>query len=564
MTMTTAGLRWQSLSKARWSRFGSDEANLGVAALLLLALVAYPVLMSARAIDWAEIAGLFDSRNTRPLLNSVALTFCALVPSLLIAVPMAWLCTRTDLPLRGALGALVATSFVMPMLLTSIAYVFLFGRNGGLVNLLFRDLIGGPIYNIYSFSGVVFVAVLHSYPLIFFTTASGLTKMNPELEESARSCGLSSFQVFRRITLGAILPSILAGTAFSIAFNLTMLSGPLVLGMPVGIPFATTEMYAAIVMNPNIGRAIALSIPLIAVTLLALWIQNRLIGGASERYAVVGGKGNRQSVIALGRWRFPALLLCSLPILLSLVLPLLTLLAAGLMRHWWKGLSLDNFHLGNFQFLLADPTTLRAIWNSILLSGGTGIFLAICGAALAIVLAGRPTVLKSALRSLAELPLGIPHVVAGILTLLAWYGMPFHLGGTIWLLALGYVLVMLPYAFRTCDTARGQVDGSLTEAARVAGCSVLQSWRLIMFPLIRNGLFTTFVIVFLFVIKEFPLTALIYSANTVTLAVRVFTIFEGGNFEKTGAAAVLLVLITFLTILVAAKLFRINVTTVKI
>jgi ABC-type Fe3+ transport system permease subunit len=80
----------------------------------------------------------------------------------------------------------------------------------------------------------------------------------------------------------------------------------------------------------------------------------------------------------------------------------------------------------------------------------------------------------------------------------------------------------------------------------------------------KNGLTTTFVIVFLFVIKEFPMTALVYSSDTLTLAVRTFSLYEGGSFEKTGAASILLLALTFLILVLANKVSRISVESAKI
>jgi ABC-type Fe3+ transport system permease subunit len=80
----------------------------------------------------------------------------------------------------------------------------------------------------------------------------------------------------------------------------------------------------------------------------------------------------------------------------------------------------------------------------------------------------------------------------------------------------------------------------------------------------RNGLFTAFVIAFLFCIKEFPMTALVYSANTMTLAVRIYAYFEGGNFEECGAGAVVLLLITFVTLLLTGRILSISLSNTRI
>lgn len=142
------------------------------------------------------------------------------------------------------------------------------------------------------------------------------------------------------------------------------------------------------------------------------------------------------------------------------------------------------------------------------------------GSVLAILLAGEQTPLKRGVRTLCMAPLGLPHVVAGLLVVLAWYGPPFNLGGTIWILAIGYALVLLAYAVRTGE-ARGQIDRTLSEAAQVVGCSPPRLWWQVLLPLMRHGTATIFLLVFLFAIKEFFLTAMVYSADTLTLAVRI-------------------------------------------
>ena len=533
-----------------------DQALLVLVSLFLVIVVAYPILSSLRALDTHELWVLLSRSDLLAIRNTAVATLLMLPPSLAIAVPMAWLCSRTNMPGRSAIVALVGMSYMMPVLFTTIAYVFLFGKNAGLLNVAFRNVFGVPLYDIYSFSGVVFVSVLQCFPLIFFTTASGLNKMNPELEESARVVGLKPLQVFFKITLSAILPSILAGVAFAIATSITMLAAPLILAVPIGIPFITTEVYAAIVMFPNITRGVALSIPLVLMTVIALWFQSRLIRGQSSRYVTVGGKGARSDRIDLHRWRVPAALLCMACVFFSVILPFLSLLYYGLMNYSWKGFVPSNLTFKHFMTLFNSPTATGALVNSVMLAVGTGVFLAIMGAVIAVVLGGEQTLLKRGLRALGMLPLGIAPIIGGVLVILAWYGSPFHLGATPWILGLGYVLILLPYAIKACEVARGQIDNSLPEAARICGATSVSTWRHVLLPLMRNGVFTTFVIVFLFCIKEFPLTALVHSANTMTLAVQIYAYYEGGNFGPCGAGAVVLLVITFGTLLLTGRIFN--------
>ncbi len=464
-------------------------------ALLLLAapvlvFIAYPLVSSARVFSLPALQLIFEAQNLEALRNSLLLALLTVVPATAMGVPLAWLCARTDLPGKNLIATLVSISFVVPVLLTSIAYVFLFGRNGGLINQFGVKVLGlqAPLFDVYSFAGVALVSVLHVYPLVFFTTLGGLSKMNPELEEAGRIAGMNPVQVFVRITLGAILPSIMAGVTFVVAEALTVLAAPLLLGSPVQIRFMTTELFGTIVMSPNLPAALALSIPLVTITLVLIGLQRWLMGDvSSSRFAVVAGKGVRSETVQLGRWKWICVALAWLPVVLSFLLPVVTLTAAAFMDRWWKGLDPSNFSLRNFRFLLEDPATLLAVKNSVLLAFGVALSLALIGALLAILLSGEQNWLKRSLRALAAIPLGLPHVVAGVLILLAWYGAPFRLGGSLWILVFGYMFVMIPYSLRTCEAARGQIDGSLGEAAQIVGMTPLQVWRHVMLPLMKNG-----------------------------------------------------------------------------
>lgn len=532
---------------------------------LVLCGIVYPICAVMSEVAPTDLARAFSEQGYEPMVNSVVLTMLTVAFSTVVALPLAWLCARTDLPGKGLLTTAISLSYVLPVLLTSIAYIFMFGRNSGLINTLLAPLIGGVFFNIYSFSGVVLVSVLHSFPLIFLTTLSGLSRINPELEEAGLICGMSPIKVAIKITLGAVLPSVMAGVAFVTADTLTMLAAPLLLGAPVGHRFVTTDLYSSIVLNPNITLAIAMSLPLILLTVFMLWVQQRAVGlDGSTRFAVVSGKASASGLIPLGRMRLPALALAWLPVLFSLLLPCAILVCVSLMDRWWNGLSWQNISIKQYVYLLNDATTLRAMWNSATTALGVGFIMSLLGGGLAIALASTRGAFGKVVQFLAELPLGIPHVVAGVVIIIAWYGSPFYLGGSIWLLVLGYVFVSLPYALKTCRAAYGQIDPALGEAAQITGATRWQTQRLILAPLMKNGLVTTFVLTSLFTLKEFSLTVMIYSPNSVTLPVRIYQFIDGGNYEMTAATAIVLLLVTLLLLLFASRVLHISLVGMKV
>ena len=84
----------------------------------------------------------------------------------------------------------------------------------------------------------------------------------------------------------------MAGVIMCVALTLTMVSGPIVLGVPVGIPFLTTEIYAAVALRPNLARAVALGIPLVLVTVAAIWLQSRIVGDSTSRFAMITARAS--------------------------------------------------------------------------------------------------------------------------------------------------------------------------------------------------------------------------------------------------------------------------------
>ncbi len=247
-----------------------------------------------------------------------------------------------------------------------------------------------------------------------------------------------------------------------------------------------------------------------------------------------------------------------------LMAPVSVLDAAAFMDKWWRGFTWRNVSFRNVAYLFDDPATRLSIVNTLILSVGVAAVVALAGALLAVVLAGRRGALAGLIRQVAMFPLGIPHVVAAVLVTLAWYGTPFHLGGTLGLLSLGYMMIMLPYGLRNGEAARGQIDTALAEAAQSVGCSPGQVLRHVLLPLMKNGIVSSFVIVFLFVIKEFSFTSMVYSAGTKTLAVQIYGFLEGGSYEPTAAASLLLMMTAFLVLFGAERIFRVSIVNLKV
>src|SRR5438093_7582289 len=241
-------------------------------------------------------------------------------------------------------------SFVTPPFLGAFAWVMLAGPNAGLVNTTWRYLTGaaGPLVNIFTMTGLVFVVTMYTFPYVYIMLANTLALIASDLEDAAAIHGAGRLAVALTITLPLVAPAIVSGFILAVLQALALFGSPAILALPAGFHTITTQVWSFFQFPPKVEQAAAFSIPLLLATALLLQLQKRLLG--RRGYAAVGGKGGQRRTIPLGPWRWPALTVCLLVMSGAIFLPYGVLAKGAFSRAWAQPLSRDNFTLGNFAF----------------------------------------------------------------------------------------------------------------------------------------------------------------------------------------------------------------------
>ncbi|HSR77552.1 MAG TPA: ABC transporter permease subunit, partial [Xanthobacteraceae bacterium] len=247
-------------------------------------------------------AQIFTTSNFLVLANTIGISFAKTIPSILLAVALAFILARTDTPARGTLEVLVTLPFFIPPILTAMAWGMLGNPQVGVLNLVWKWLTGAttsPI-NVYSYGGVVWHMMQYSTPFLFLFIVDAFRAMDPTLEESSRMCGASRWHTFRRITLILMLPAIVSSFVLSLMRGIESFESPLFFGLPAGITVITTEIYNAINhrATPAYQYATALSFAIMAFMFLFVVWQWRVLHGRS--FATVTGKAYAPNVMKLG------------------------------------------------------------------------------------------------------------------------------------------------------------------------------------------------------------------------------------------------------------------------
>ncbi|MGP4113043.1 ABC transporter permease [Streptomyces sp. 4N509B] len=184
--------------------------TLALPALLGVAFLAVPLLGVVAGAPWADLGErLTAPAVTEALRLSLLVSGWALLVSLLLGVPLAWLLARTDFPGRTLVRCLVILPMVLPPTVAGVALLQGFGRRG---------LLGGPLESLgvtlpFTTTGAVVAAVFVSMPFLVISLEGALTGLDPHFEEAAATMGAGPLRTLRLVTLPMTMPALAAGAA---------------------------------------------------------------------------------------------------------------------------------------------------------------------------------------------------------------------------------------------------------------------------------------------------------------------------------------------------------------
>jgi len=525
--------------------------------LLLVFLMALPlgwlVWMSVGAGGGVSLdhylAVLHSPALMKALWNTVVLAFWVGLMSVAIGAPLAWLTARTDLPGKGLIRALVLASFVTPPFLGAFAWVMLAGPNAGVLNVLWRDVTGadGPLVNIFTMSGLVFVVTIYTFPYVYIMIANTLALIASDLEEAAAILGAGRFTVARTVTLPMVAPALVSGFILAVLQALALFGSPAILALPAGFHTITTQIWALFQYPPKVEMAAAVSMPLLLATALLLLVQKRLLG--RRGYAAVGGKGGQRRPIPLGAWRYPALLGCLAVMACAIFLPYGILAKAAFARAWAQPLTWSNVTLGNFTFTFFEyGATRAAIVNTLELGVATATIGAVLVALLSYITNRRLIVGHQLVAFLAFAPIVIPGVVLAVALFIAYTRPPFVLYGTLAILFIAYLTKEMPVGYAQSDATFRTIPPELEDAGRILGAGRLRILRDVTAPLARSGIIAAWCFIFIGVLRELSASIILFTPTTKVMSVVIFDLKEEGQFGAIAVLGLAMLGLTFATV----------------
>lgn len=536
-----------------WRKLTRTLDGWRVAAVAIAGLVAVPLLVIVSSLlrptdgVWGHIV-----ENVLPgvLSNTAWLVLGVSVGSLVLGVSLGWLTGVCDFPGRRLFSWALLLPLAVPTYVLAFIYIGLFDFSGP-VQSGFRALFPQSVFrfpDIRSTGGVILVLTLALYPYVYLLSRSAFMTQGKSSMEAARTLGLSPRRAFFKVCLPMARPWITGGLMLVIMETLADFGAVAIFNFDT----FTTAIYKAWFGFFSITTAAQLASILVFTVFVVIVFEQ--LSRSRMRYTQTGGFGLATSRFKLvGGNGWAAFSFALFVLLAGFVVPCAQLVL-------WTA---EVFHLefGDRYFWLLGKTLLLA-------STAT---LVVCLGAMILVSAKRrhKDGYTAGLTRVATLGYALPGTVlaVGIFIpaarldhfLIRWSNLVFGyeastlLQGTLIIMITAYLVRFMATGFNAVDSAMQRITPSIDEASRIFGVTGFSLLRRIHIPMLRNGLLTSLILVFVEIMKEMPITLMTRPFGWDTLAVKIFELTSEGEWERSALPAVALVLAGFVPVILLTR-----------
>lgn len=496
---------------------------------------------------WRHLADtvLFDLvRNTFVLVIGVGIMVS------LLGVSLAWIMVAYDFPGRRWFEWMLMLPLAVPPYVLAFVFIGLFDFSG-VFQLGLTVLFGAGndwFPNVRSEGGVILVLSLALYPYVYMLTRSAFLAQGSSMIEAARIQGLTSRQAFFRVALPMARPAIVAGTALALMETLADFGAVSTFNYDT----FTTAIYKAWFGLFNLPAAAQLASLLLLFVFMALFAESAVRGRAKYHSDTRSARKLRRQ--KLSGWRAGvAFGLAFMTLLFAFIMPIIQLIA------WAWEIVADDL----------DSRYWSLLYHTLELATLAALFTMFAALVLAYTKRHFGNLIVNLNVRVATLGYALPGSVlaVGTMTALAWaddriadaweswFGSfpEFALMGSAGALVFAYGVRFLAVGYGAVDAALERIKPSITEAARSLGASHGEVLRRIYLPILRPGLLSGALLVFVEVMKEMPATLLLRPFGADTLAVRIYEMTSEGEWERAALPAVTLIIVGLIPVIMLVR-----------
>lgn len=497
---------------------------------------------------WAIVFG--DPRYLRAIANTLLLGTAVTLAAMGVGVPLAYLTARYDYPGKAIVSILPLVTLVTPEVIVAQTWLMMLGNNGLIRRWLLEH--GVVLPGFYGWFGLTTSMTFIYYTYAYIGTLAAIRGFDVQLEEASRSLGSSPVRARLRVLVPVALPAILA----SALLIFTLVVGNFALSMILGgrVELLSVKTYQAAVSettsNPVLQSTLAsVSISIVMIVLFAQrWIVSR--GRFEIVQGRVAGPSRLRGVMALG---FAAA--ASLVVVVSL-LPLAAVVAGaftvsrGPVMRWgqWTTANIDRV-------LSRSP---EPLYNTMTYAVAATAIAIVLSALIGFLVVRRRNAVTPLIDYITALPLALSGTSLGIGLIHAFNTGWITLTGTAAIIVLAYVIRRLPFGLRNASSTLYNIPRSLEEASISLGVPPGRTFLKVILPLMVPALAAAAVLTWTTTVAELSTSIIVYSGGRETMPIQIFKLIEGGLMAQASAYGLVLVAVILAPIVVATRIFRID------
>ena len=516
-------------------------------ALPLFQLLCSSVINPDGQFTWEYFKRFFGSENYYgTLFNSFKVAVSATITSLVVGILFSYFYSLFELKGKAFLQIMAILACMSPPVIGAYSWIQMFGR-GGIFTKLLRTAFGIRLPSIYGFGGIVLVITCQLFPLVFLYINGALKNIDNSLIEASSGLGCNSFKRFFKIILPLCMPTILAAALLVFMRAFADFSTPLLIGKGY-------QTFPVLIYNSFVGEtsrssnfAAAVSVVGIIVTALIFFVQkfanSKFSFTMNALHPIETHKPGKITGVFMHIYCYFIVLVAMMPQFF---------VAWQSFRKCKGGVFHEGYSLDSYREAL-NKILGRSLPNTFII-GVTAlamvIFLAIL---IAYLVVRRANSVNNIIDTLSMVPYIIPGAVVGIALVITFNRGPLVLTGTAAIMIIALIIRRLPYTIRSSVAILQQIPLSIEEAAISLGASKVKSFFLITVPMMAGGIMSGAIISWITIITELSTAIVLYSVNTETLTLTVYTSVVQGNDGVAAAVATILLVVTTISLLLFMK-----------
>ncbi len=488
---------------------------LGTAAALVALLPLAYLLIRSSGAGWQTIWEILVQDRTAALAaRSLGMAGAVAGSCALVGIPLAWLITRTDVPGGRWWLIVAALPLAIPSYVTAFAWVATIPSLQGAI----------PTW---------FILSLSSLPYVVLPVAAVLSRVDPGLEDVARTLGSGPATAFRRAVAPLLVPAAAAGGLLVALYVLSDFGAVSILRFDS----FTRVIYTSYRASFDRTTAAVLALVLVLLALVFVLLEQR-VRGRHRNWRVGGGVARPAERISLGgrRWAAFGLLMAIYGLAVAFPAVVLVRLIAQGQRGW-----------NPLEWLAATGNTVRASAIGALIAMGLAL-------PIGMLAARYRDRWARGVESAAFLGHALPGVLVGLSLVYLGISLAPGLYQTLAMLGFAYAVLFLSNAIGSVRSAAAHVPPVLEDVGRTLGSSALTNWIRVTAPLAAPGIAAGALLVLVTAMKELPATLMLRPTGMDTLATEFWTRTSVGAFAEAAPYALTLVLVAAVPAFLLARI----------